>query len=66
MVTWQAPVKGGTGVKSGLSDLRRRSMVGNVAEGNRWWARGTTCLGLTFMQLCGAMTVGWKIVDQMV
>ena len=32
-------------IKSGPSDLKRRSTTEDTSEGNRWWARGTDTLG---------------------
>lgn len=44
-MTWWDPVDGGVDFKSGPSNLRRRSMVENVSEGDGRWARGTDALG---------------------
>ena len=54
------------GKKSGLSDIRRRSMAEDASEGDGLVGQGYRYLGLNPAHLRGAMIVGWRAPDQMV
>ena len=60
------PGNGGHANKYGPSDLRRRSTVENISEGNGLAGQGYGYLGLISAHLRGVMAVGWRAPDQMV
>ena len=57
-------VNGGTRIKFGPFDLRRRSTVMDASEGKWMVGQGHKYIRLSPAQLRGAITVGWLAPDQ--